>query len=53
MSITAEHRSKCVACGDDIMPGHEIEFLRDEDDEPDSGGDWVHLECYEDEHDGS
>lgn len=33
------------------MPGMQIEFLPDEDGE--GGGDWVHQECYEDEHDGS
>lgn len=45
--MKAAFQSKCAICGDDIREGDEIKLLVEEGED---GGDWVHEECWEDEH---
>lgn len=42
MSIKAAHRGICVKCGDNILPGEEIDVY------PGSGLGWGHVVCPED-----
>lgn len=46
MTVEAQYRSKCAACGKWVEEGDLIEYDREAEE-------WLHVECYENEHGSS